>query len=78
MQSPPTYSPRLTCTALTCVYASSPASPSSRPIPLCFTPPNGTLSNRQLTTISPQSGGSVGPTYLKSQSLLLFTHTVPL
>ena len=35
--------PKLTCTAFLFVYASSPASPSSRPIPDCLTPPNGIL-----------------------------------
>jgi hypothetical protein len=33
--------PMLTCTAFTFEYAANPASPSSLPIPLCFTPPNG-------------------------------------
>ena len=34
--------PMLICTAFAFVYAFNPSSPSSRPIPLCLTPPNGT------------------------------------
>lgn len=35
--------PKFTCTLLVLLYAAKPASPNSRPIPLCFTPPNGIL-----------------------------------
>lgn len=63
----------LMCTALICEYASSPASPNSRPIPLCLTP-----ASRISWALLVQYQKDLPPNgTLGSQSWLLLTQTMP-